>query len=224
MDNYVQIKQPKSETVYRLLRDEIIKLSLKPGALIDKAEICERLRVSRFPVSDAISRLGREGLVSVEPQHGSFVARIRLEDILQAGFIRRAIEGEACAWLALNMPDGMLPALDASLEQQAQMLQDEDTQAFAHEDDTFHAILLNALKRPKVMEAVIAAKAHFARVNHLVNPVIQRLELTFNDHRAIVDALHTRNPDAARQAMGRHIDQLTARIHQLAALQPSSFE
>ena len=60
----------KSVLVYEELRSAIISLKLEPGAQIDKAEICDRLEVSRQPLSEALSRLAEERLVTVEPQKG----------------------------------------------------------------------------------------------------------------------------------------------------------
>ena len=76
----------------RISGSAIISLALKPGARIDKTEICDRLRISRQPLAEAIARLAEERLVDVEPQKGTFVARIRLSDVAEATFVRRALE------------------------------------------------------------------------------------------------------------------------------------
>src|SRR6476660_5054865 len=47
----------KAVFVYDDLRGAIVSLALKPGARIDKNEICERLGVSRQPLAEAIARL-----------------------------------------------------------------------------------------------------------------------------------------------------------------------
>ena len=62
----------KAVFVYEDLRAAIIGLTLKPGASIDKNEICERLGVSRQPLAEAIARLAEERLLEVEPQKGTF--------------------------------------------------------------------------------------------------------------------------------------------------------
>ena len=50
----------KAEQVYGELKEAILVGALEPGAPIDKLALCERLGVSRFPVSAAISRLAFE--------------------------------------------------------------------------------------------------------------------------------------------------------------------
>src|SRR5260370_3974262 len=91
-------RQGRGGTVQRVqdvVRDAIVRLDLPPGTAIDKAALCARLGVSRFPVSEALGRLAAEGFVEVLPQRGTRVARIDLADCRQAMFIRRALEPEA---------------------------------------------------------------------------------------------------------------------------------
>src|SRR5436190_23841790 len=101
-----------------LIRDAIVRLELPPGTFIDKAALCGRLGVSRFPVSEALGRLAAEGFVEVLPQRGTRVARIDLSDCRQAMFIRRALEAEAVRAIAPRADAGLLAALDRNLRDQ----------------------------------------------------------------------------------------------------------
>ena len=47
----------RDQTVTDQLRRAIVSLEIEPGAVLDKGAICERLGVSRFPVSEALARL-----------------------------------------------------------------------------------------------------------------------------------------------------------------------
>src|SRR5580700_2042318 len=93
----------KADAVYSELKEAILSGALEPGCLIDKAGLCEKLSVSRFPVSAAVSRLAYDRLVDVAPQHGSFVARISLTDVLERFFIRSALDEEIAAEAARRM-------------------------------------------------------------------------------------------------------------------------
>jgi GntR family transcriptional regulator, rspAB operon transcriptional repressor len=97
----------KAALVYEDLRAAIIDLRLSPGARIEKLEICERLGVSRQPLAEAIGRLADERLVEVEPQKGTFVARIRLADVAEAAFVRRALEVATVAAIAEGIDEAL---------------------------------------------------------------------------------------------------------------------
>lgn len=65
----------KSEVAEQFIRDQIRSGAMEPGSFIDKAVVCAALGMSRQPVSAALTALGREGLVEIRPQLGSYVAR-----------------------------------------------------------------------------------------------------------------------------------------------------
>lgn len=62
--------------VYDILRDEIIDLTLPPGAAIDEIQLSERLAMSRTPIREALVRLASEGLVTALPNRATVVAPI----------------------------------------------------------------------------------------------------------------------------------------------------
>ena len=86
------------------LRRAIVTLELKPGEILDKGAICERLGVSRFPVSEALARLQAEGLVEIMPQRGSMVSRVKIADVVEYMLIRKALESEAIRVLIARRP------------------------------------------------------------------------------------------------------------------------
>ena len=106
------------QRVQEVIREAIVRLELPPGSPIDKAALCMRLGVSRFPVSEALGRLAAEGFVEVLPQRGTRVARIDLADCRQAMFIRRALEAEAVRAIAPRADAVLLAALECNLREQ----------------------------------------------------------------------------------------------------------
>src|SRR3954451_19936756 len=84
----------KADQIYVSLKNAIISGELLPAATIDKSELCTRFGVSRLPVTTAVNRLAYEGLVLIEPQRGSYVAKIQLDDVIQWMSARRALEVE----------------------------------------------------------------------------------------------------------------------------------
>src|SRR5215813_1084856 len=131
--------------VVEALREAIISLELKPGAMIDKNALCERLGVSRFPVSEALSRLQAEGLVQIQPQRGSIVSLIRLADARENMFVRRSLEVEAVRVLASTATAELLADLAQNLGEQLLAIENDDRPGFHQLDLDFHEMLLDAL-------------------------------------------------------------------------------
>src|SRR5271170_2124314 len=157
----------KADAVYGELKEAILSGALEPGCLIDKAGLCEKLSVSRFPVSAAVSRLAYDRLVDVAPQHGSFVARISLSDVRERFFIRSALEGEIVAEAARRMTRVDKDALAANLKQGAVAVEAEDRAAFYAHDVAFHRILTARLGMARAHDVLESLRVHLERTRRL---------------------------------------------------------
>jgi DNA-binding GntR family transcriptional regulator len=210
--------------VYEDLRASIIGLELKPGARIDKGELCLRLRVSRQPLAEAIARLAEERLLEVEPQKGTFVARIRLSDVAEAAFVRRALEMAAVAEIAPVMDEGTLKRLERNLGYQAAALKVKDWEEFYALDVRFHTMLFERLANQRLQDAVESSRAQLERARRLTLPTPGRAPSTLKEHRAIFAALKARDAAKAAAAMGEHLDAVMAELRRFATRQPELFE
>ncbi|MDR3565710.1 MAG: GntR family transcriptional regulator [Negativicutes bacterium] len=81
-----------NDQIYEALRNAILQDTLPAGSKLDVNLLAKRWGVSRTPVNDAIQRLMIEGLVSVVPRRGTFVARIEVKDILEFMDVRLMFE------------------------------------------------------------------------------------------------------------------------------------
>jgi GntR family transcriptional regulator, rspAB operon transcriptional repressor len=97
--------------VFEKLREFIVSLELPPGAILSRAELAERFKLSQTPIRDALIRLGEEGLVDIFQQHATLVSRISVASARQAHFLRRAIELEVVRKLASTATDGLIARL-----------------------------------------------------------------------------------------------------------------
>lgn len=209
--------------VQDVIRDAIVQLDLPPGMFLDKAALCARLGVSRFPVSEALARLQSEGLVEILPQRGTRVSRIRLSDVRQSMFIRSALEAQAVRTLALSHSDALLPSLERNLRYQHAASEAGDRRDFHRLDLEFHLILLDALGYARVKAAVEAARANLDRVRRLLSSP-RHHALTVTDHEKIVAALAAGDADAAGRAMEEHLDFVITELVAFAAENPALFE
>lgn len=214
----------KSALVYEDLRAAIVALRLKPGARIEKQEICSRLAVSRQPLSEAITRLAEERLVEVEPQKGTFVARIRLADVEEAAFVRRALEVATVHTIAGAVDDAALKRLDRILTYQAAALKTRDWDEFYALDLRFHAMLFDRMGMSRVAAAVESSRAPLERARRLLVPSVARSTATLREHRAIQRALSARDAGRTAAAMGAHLDEAMAEVRRFAAKRPDLFE
>ena len=91
--------RPLSEQAYRAIRDRIVSLELRPGAVINEKELIESLGIGRTPVREALRRLAQEQLVEVYPRRGMFVTTVEIRDLASLCEVRSVLESHA-AYLA----------------------------------------------------------------------------------------------------------------------------
>jgi DNA-binding GntR family transcriptional regulator len=213
----------KADAVYGELKEAILSGALEPGSLIDKAGLCEKLQVSRFPVSAAVSRLAYDRLVDVAPQHGSFVARISLNDARERLFIRSALEGEIAAEAARRMTRADKDALAGNLRQEVAAVAAKDQATFYALDVAFHQILTAGLGMARASDVLESLRVHLERTRRLTMSTSVQLRASLSEHAAIAAAIEAEDPPAARDAMKQHLIITAARLEALAKRQPELF-
>ena len=123
------------------MREAIVTLELRPGIVLDKATLTTRFGVSRFPVAEALNRLKAEGLVDIRPQSGSTVSLIRLADVRENMFLRRALEAETAALLAERDDAALSPNCAATCATRTPRSRPTIAPGFHRLDLSFHDLL-----------------------------------------------------------------------------------
>ena len=214
----------KARRVYDEIKESILSGALEPGAAIDKIALCERLGVSRFPVTTAINRLAYERLVVIEPQHGSFIAKISADGVRDLMILRRALEVEIASEAALRLPPDSMVALERNLRYQQAAGEAKDYAGFYALDVEFHQILINGIALAHANDILEGLRAHLERVRRLLLTPPGRLPHTLREHRAIADAIKTGDAQAARSAMRAHLEQTNAMLATVSKQRPDLFE
>ncbi|CAM2157847.1 GntR family transcriptional regulator, rspAB operon transcriptional repressor [Pararobbsia alpina] len=229
-DPYVALQKIQSservsltDAVEQALRQAIVTLALEPGMMIDKMAVCERMGVSRFPVSAALAKLAHAGLVEVLPQRGTRVKPIAVHDIRQHLFIRSALEVETVRAVARLRDSAIIEALEFNLDKQRNLAGNGDRLAFHALDLGFHEILLDAIKLPRVKDIVAVSRNALDRARQLL-ATPERLAHTLDEHERIFRAIRAGDADAAADAMHDHLDQVVAELQRSAKTRPDLFE
>src|SRR5262249_10536499 len=80
--------QTAADQVAGILREAIADGSLPAGTPLRQDDLATRFGFSRMPVRDALRQLEAEGIVSIHPTRGAFVARMDAEEIREIYAIR----------------------------------------------------------------------------------------------------------------------------------------
>jgi len=219
----VEQTAPVGPQVYRSLRERIVKAELEPGALLSEAEVARDYAISRQPVREAFIKLADEGLLEIRPQRGTLVRKINTVSVMDARFVREAVEADIVRIVAREGDADVIGSLREQVQTQQEAL-NRGQENFMSMDDAFHRTLALAAGKAHVWSVVNGVKAQMDRVRYLTlldETVIQR---AIDDHMRIVDALESGDVTATDEAMRFHLRQILLDLPGIARLKPDYFE
>jgi DNA-binding GntR family transcriptional regulator len=204
------------------LRERIVDGRLLPNHPLSENEIARQLGLSRTPVREAFIRLEEEGLITVFPQYGSFVAPIRVSDVYDGQFVREALECAALARAVERLVPADIPPLESVVERQTQF-QSGDPGPFFEADELLHASLMRIAGHERAWVVVESAKAQHDRVRRLnVRDPLKRSSV-LREHREILDRMIARDATGAVEAMTAHLRGVFKSVEAVMARHPEFF-
>ena len=216
LDLALQDAAPRStiaDAVFDELRRAILEVRLPPGTRTSEAEVAKQLGVSRQPVREAFSRLARAGYLRIQPQKATEVVKISPQEVMNALFLREALEIAVVRKAAERRDDAALERLSALMALQAAAQQRDDRNAFQQHDDAFHFAVAEAADCRFAWPLIDEQKAQMDRVRFLSLAFGQPAAV--EDHGRIFAAIEARDPQAAEAAMHRHLAGITAILTRL---------
>ena len=208
--------------VYRLLRRRIIQAELLPGERLSESEVAKSLSVSRQPVREAFIKLSEEGLVQVLPQRGTFVTKISVAAVMDARFVREAIEADVVRMVAESRAAGAVDELRRQVAEQ-KSVPHNDRAAFLRLDELFHRTLAASAGKSYAWNVIEGVKAQMDRVRFLSVDDMHVTRL-IDQHERIVEAIAGGDQSGAEQAMRLHLREILNSLPAIASGRAELFD
>lgn len=189
--------------VSRALRDDIIRGVHAPGTRLAEEALSARYGVSRVPVREALRTLEAEGFVRSRPYAGVVVAELddaEAEDLLE---IRARLEPLGAARAAVRHTQEQLGRMKELLALADDALAAGRLDELARLNSRFHEVLAQASGSRTLTQLVTQLSWKIAWVYTAELP--RRAEDSWREHREIVRALESGDPDKAARVVTRHI-------------------
>ena len=198
-------KRPLRDQMYELIRNLVLTGKIGPGEVVDEKLIAARFKISRTPVREAVKKLSDEHLIDVIAQSGTRAALINRHEVEQAYVIRRALEMESAGRAAKRMTRAHAETLSAILTEHARAIERKDYVLAIATDDKFHKYISEISNLPRLWRAIEISKAQLDRCRHMMLPRPGQGKATLKEHRDIIRALNSGDPEKARSTMGAHL-------------------
>jgi DNA-binding GntR family transcriptional regulator len=192
------------ERVKDVILQRIVSGEYPPGSRLVETRIAQELGVSQAPVREALRDLEQLGCIVHEPFRGCSVRAFSADELLEAFPVRAALEALAARLAAERISEQELLRLAELLETMREAARRADAHGQSQANASFHATIVRAA-RNVTLERQWALLEPFSRTFLTVSQSGLDLLALSERHIPILDALRARDPDAAADAMHRHL-------------------
>jgi DNA-binding GntR family transcriptional regulator len=192
------------EIVTDILRRGIVAGTLPGGTRLVQSRIADELGVGRATVRNSLRTLEAEGLIRVDPGRGALVHEISRNELCELYEIRKLLEPVATARAAKHATKGAVLKAGALI---SAMESETDDARFAEYNTEFHSVIEEAGTSPRL--AVILANLRAVSALYVTRSLIVepgRRQAANAEHAEILRAIIDRDPEAAADAVLRHLD------------------
>ena len=139
----LQNHKPLREIVYEELKRQILKGEIAPGHRMMEVELADDMGVSRTPVREAIRKLEKEGLVTIEPRKGAYASDISIKEMVDVLEVRQYLESLAAGMAASRITPEEKLKLQEATDAYKQEIESEDTSEIIIWDENFNKIIVD---------------------------------------------------------------------------------
>lgn len=189
-------------TIAEALRKGILNGMLEGGEPLRQEEIAREFGVSRIPVREALKQLEGEGLITFSPYRGATVSKLSVEEVIETGEIKGALEPLA---LQLAIPKQTADDLQRAEELLEEAESEQIGARYAELSRRFHSALYAPAGRPRLLGMLQSVDITFDRYIRIYLEVMNIRDQAQQEHREILQFCKQRDSDAAVYALQQHI-------------------
>jgi len=191
----------------------ILEGELNSGQRLNESDLALRFGVSRGPIREALRTLEESGLVQQQRNRGVFVREISVQEADDIYELRELLDELVGRKLAKAIAVEQMEQLRALLSEMDEATSKQDVNRYHQLNLHFHDLMVTFAGNPKLTET-------YARLVKVLLLFRRRglqqgggLPVSIHEHRAILDAIASRDPDRAGREMREHVRASRRRMH-----------
>ena len=189
------------------LTKAILGGQLGPGERLREEALAASFGISRGPLREAFGLLERQGLIVVRRNRGSYVARLKRDDVEEIYSLRQAIEQLAIQRAALYADEASVQALQAIVNKMSAYDLERVTEQEAAQDDIdFHENIYRAAKHQRLLDTWtnLRPQIHIMLLSRNVANGDFRQHAA-SGHRGLLEAIVARDETRAQELLREHL-------------------
>ncbi len=193
-----------ADQVYEQLETDILKGKYARGEILTELKISEALGVSRTPVREALRRLAAEHIIE-EGSRGCTVLGINLDDLCDIYEIRCQIEGMAAARAAQRINDEQIAKIKELIDLQEFYAAKKNADSLESIDNEFHQLIYQYSGSNVIYTTLMPLHKKIQKYRKASVENEMRAEHSYEEHKAIYEALKNRDSKEANEKMTEHV-------------------
>jgi DNA-binding GntR family transcriptional regulator len=195
-----------SEDLAARIRDDILSGKLPDGSKLTEQTVCDKYKVSRTPVREALSKLEVEGLIENIPNRGAFIRGLSQQDISDIMTMRKIYEIQAVRWAVERITDDELDELEENFEFMEFYTMKNDIDKMLNINRSFHQMIYRASHNRMLAQLLYSYQNYIRHDASSLSRTEDYLQTVLSEHRQIFLAIRSRDQEAAVAAMESHMD------------------
>ena len=204
----LQNHRPLREIVYEELKRQILVGEIAPGTRMMEVELADVMGVSRTPVREAIRKLEKEGLVTIEPRKGAYASNISIKDMVDVLEVRQGLEGMAAAIASGKITERQKVDLLNVVEKYKAAVESANIEEIIKYDEEFHSMIISISGNKTLMQVFSTVQELALRFRYIYYDDFNRYESMPREHQLIEEAIMSGDAEKARVAAGDHVSKL----------------
>ena len=196
---------PISELTHQMLKESIIKGVLAPGERLFEEKLTEKLKVSRTPLREAISKLELEGLVYKLPSGGTYVTELSIDQVKQIYAVRSVLEGLAVREAVDKITDEEIKRFNDISDRIAFFTERDDNEEIAKLGSQFHHLIHEISGNQICLDMIKLLSNHIERYRRVAIGIPGRKNDAYKEHIELISLLSERQGEKAEECMREHI-------------------
>lgn len=190
---------------YHQLREAIVSGEFQPNERLIEIDLVRRLNTGRTSVRAALVRLEQEGLVVRELNRGARVRLVSDQEAVEIEQVRIALELLIVKHAAEKVGAADIEDLRVLLLEMRKRLDNDDPLGYSELNARFHQRIWDIADHGTAAKLLATLKSQSLRFQFRTILRPGRTERSLEEHRAIVEALSARDPQASEAAMAQHL-------------------
>lgn len=197
--------------IYERIWAAIAEQKLRPGTRLKEEQLGEIFGVSRARVRAALAALERDGLVTLVPNRGAYVARPTIDEARDVFFARATIEGRLVERLCATVNSEAVARLEAHIAEERAARQRSDIPAAIRLSGGFHVLIAELVGSRCLHEVLRDLVSRTSLITAMYQPR-SRADCGPDEHAGIAALIACGDAEAAKRAMDDHLAHIERRL------------